>query len=560
MSNKTNKALVAIYARFSTDRQDARSIDDQVRRCRAFAEKQGLTVVAEYADAAQSGAHLERAEMQRLMADVQRAGGPAFSAVLVDDLSRLSRDIWDMGQLVFRHLAGFGITLIDVNTGMSSDNVAARTTFAALGIANDAFLQLVRTETHRGLEGRAIAGFATGDRVYGYRSEKESNPPDPEHPRSVYVIHDGQAEVVRRVFRLYAEGVGQRSIATLLNEERVPAPYDRSHGNKQGKGWGHSTVRAMLLNRRYVGDWSWNVRQWVRVPGKKSKRALRRSEEQVTRRQYPHLAIIDQTLWDQVQARFNERRDPRKGRPVGVGRAPHLLSGLLKCGLCGSSLRIVSSVQKNGRRYANFGCSARDSKGPTACANKTTVAEMTVNREVFAEVSRRLKDPALVDEFLRGYLEQAAARQRADRHAQPEDLLAQFEEQKRRVDRLAEAVANAGWSEALGSRLRDEETKLVELKRKLATQPTPPSKSPKVPTEKWLRERFAQLQQLAEQAPKRGREALQGWFGPVKVFPPHAGAGSHCVATGEIRLGPSNLAETGADSDILTMSHCGGRI
>ncbi len=51
------------------------------------------------------------------------------------------------------------------------------TTFAALGIANDAFLQLVRTETHRGLEGRALGGFATDGRVYGYGSVKETLPP-----------------------------------------------------------------------------------------------------------------------------------------------------------------------------------------------------------------------------------------------------------------------------------------------------------------------------------------------------------------------------------------------
>ena len=113
-----NKSNVAIYARFSTDRQDARSIDDQLRRCRAYAEKQGLRVVAVYMDGAESSAHLERAQMQQMLSDLQRPGGPAFSAVLVDDLSRLSRDIWDMGQLVYRQLAGFGITLVGVNTGM----------------------------------------------------------------------------------------------------------------------------------------------------------------------------------------------------------------------------------------------------------------------------------------------------------------------------------------------------------------------------------------------------------------------------------------------------------
>ncbi len=49
---------VALYARYSTDRQDARSIDDQLRRCRAHAASHGFRVIAEYKDAAISGAHI----------------------------------------------------------------------------------------------------------------------------------------------------------------------------------------------------------------------------------------------------------------------------------------------------------------------------------------------------------------------------------------------------------------------------------------------------------------------------------------------------------------------
>ncbi len=56
------QAAVAVYARYSTERQDARSIDDQVRRCCAFAETRGLEVAGVFKDAAESGAHLERAD------------------------------------------------------------------------------------------------------------------------------------------------------------------------------------------------------------------------------------------------------------------------------------------------------------------------------------------------------------------------------------------------------------------------------------------------------------------------------------------------------------------
>jgi DNA invertase Pin-like site-specific DNA recombinase len=159
---------VAIYARYSTDRQDARSIDDQVRRCRAFAESRGLDVAGVFKDATESGAHLERADLQRLLTEA-RSPRCRFHTVLVDDLSRLSRDLGNTWQIVFRDLATAHVRVIDVSTGMASDSAGARIQFGALALVNDTMLQIVRSETLRGLEGRALAGFRdrpeAGERV-----------------------------------------------------------------------------------------------------------------------------------------------------------------------------------------------------------------------------------------------------------------------------------------------------------------------------------------------------------------------------------------------------------
>ncbi len=97
----TKKIPAAIYARFSTERQDARSIEDQTRRCRRFAEERSYTVVEVFSDAAQSGASLQRAGLQALLAEARGGRRAPFRAVLVDDLSRLSRDLGDTWNLVF---------------------------------------------------------------------------------------------------------------------------------------------------------------------------------------------------------------------------------------------------------------------------------------------------------------------------------------------------------------------------------------------------------------------------------------------------------------------------
>jgi len=152
----------ATYSRYSTDRQDARSLDDQRRRCRAYAAQRGWDIVAEYADAAVSGTHTERRELQQLIAEASRR---AFQTVLVDDLSRLSRDLGDVWNLVFNRFATMGVTVVDITSGISSDSSSARMVFGTMGLVSDVFVQMIRHETHRGLEGRALAGFATGGKT-----------------------------------------------------------------------------------------------------------------------------------------------------------------------------------------------------------------------------------------------------------------------------------------------------------------------------------------------------------------------------------------------------------
>jgi site-specific DNA recombinase len=353
---------VAIYARYSTDRQDARSIDDQLRRCRRYAEERSHQVIAEYKDAAQSGATLHRADMQRLLAEARRGRRCAFRAVLVGDLSRLSRDLGNTWRVVFEDLAAAGVRVIDCSSGMSSTQSGARLAFGAMALVNDTFLQIVRSETHRGLEGRALGGFCAGGRVYGYCTEPEENPPDPERVRKVYCIEKSEVRIVRRVFEAYANGKTLGAIAASLNADGIPAPYDRDYAKRAGKGWGPSTIRAMLRKERYIGRFGWNRRQWIRHPTTGRRVYRERPSDDHVVKELPHLAIVTPELWTRVQTRFSARKGAQ-GRPPGTSRAPRLLAGLLRCGECGSSMVIATVKKKNGVAYGNYGCAAHLRKG-----------------------------------------------------------------------------------------------------------------------------------------------------------------------------------------------------
>lgn len=76
--------------------------------------------MAEYGDAAESGASLDRAGLRQLLAETHKGKRCPFRAVLVDDLSRLSRDLGNTHTLVFSDLRMAAIAVIDVSTGMST--------------------------------------------------------------------------------------------------------------------------------------------------------------------------------------------------------------------------------------------------------------------------------------------------------------------------------------------------------------------------------------------------------------------------------------------------------
>jgi site-specific DNA recombinase len=287
---------VVIYARFSTSMQDARSIDDQIRRCTVFALSKGYEIIAIYKDEAKSGANVDREGLQKLWADIQ-AKGSKVKAVIVDDLSRLSRDLGDAYELVFKKFTSVGVKTIDVMTTLASDQPGAKLMFGVMSLVNSAFLDNLRSEVHRGLEGRAIGGYSTGGRIFGYRSEQEPNPPDKEHPRAVWTVCGQEAGVVKRIFGMALEGLGINKIANKLTLDGVGAP--------RGGKWSPMTVKRILADSRYIGKFVWNKRKNVAVTGNKCKRLIFREESDWRVTEIPGLAIVDKDLFSKVQNRRN---------------------------------------------------------------------------------------------------------------------------------------------------------------------------------------------------------------------------------------------------------------
>ena len=103
----------ALYARFSSDLQRAASIEDQFRNCRKRAVTEGWTVVAEFADAAISGSDSSRPQYKAMIA---AAGRREFDVLILDDLSRLTRDSVEQ-ETTIRRMEFQGIRIVSTVSG-----------------------------------------------------------------------------------------------------------------------------------------------------------------------------------------------------------------------------------------------------------------------------------------------------------------------------------------------------------------------------------------------------------------------------------------------------------
>ena len=263
---------VAIYARYSSDNQRDASIADQLRVCRAFAERQGWTICEEYTDHAVSGATLLRAGFQALMRD---ALNRRFDVVLAESLDRFSRDQEDTAGL-FKRLTFAGVNIVTLAEGdITHLHIGFKGTMNAL------FLKDLAEKTHRGLRGRVEDGKSAGGLCYGYRVVKALNAGTV--TTGEREIDPEQAAVVERIFRDFVAGVSPEAIVKALNREGVAGPFGGSwspstiHGNaKRGTG--------ILNNELYVGRMVWNRLRYVKNPdtGKRVSR-LNPSAEWITK-------------------------------------------------------------------------------------------------------------------------------------------------------------------------------------------------------------------------------------------------------------------------------------
>jgi site-specific DNA recombinase len=412
---------VALYGRYSSEGQREASIDDQFRNCEHYAAREGWQIVERYADKGISGTKDETGR-DGYAAMLKAARGKQFDVLLVDDLSRLSRD--SMKTEEARRLFVFlGVRLIGVSDGIDSAAKGSKALSGFKGLMNDIFLDDLREKTHRGLAGQALKGNNCGGRVYGYKPVPVEHPTEKDEygrPKILAVrreIDEEQARWVRHVFQWYAEGRSPRDIAGKLNLKHVPAPgaaYRRKRPSRCYGTWSASVLHGdlqhatgMLSNPIYIGKAIWNRREWVMNPETKRRVPRLRPEAEWIITEQPELRIIPQALWEQVQRRRKAQAQSQQGH---LGRGPkYLLSGLLKCDECDSNF-VVSD-------YYRYCCGGHLNRRAPVCTNDRRVSRTLVEERCLAGLRDDLLTPDSIERIIKKTARLLAA---SNRERQPE--------------------------------------------------------------------------------------------------------------------------------------------
>jgi site-specific DNA recombinase len=263
---------------------------------------------------------------------------------------------------IHKRLKFSGIEIRTVQDGLTGElHVGVKGLLGAL------YLKDLAQKTHRGQAGIIRDGRHNGGRSFGYH-------PVPGKP-GLLEIDESEAEIVRRIFRDYLDGNTPRDIAVILNQEGIAGP--------RGGHWNASTIagsrtrrNGVLQNELYGGRMVWNRQRFIKDPETGRRVSRPNPHDQWMTADAEHLRIVDKKTWD-------------KARPM------HLLSGLLKCGECGSGY-IGCGSDKRGIRLI---CSRHRETG--LCDNTKSVPRDWVEKYVLMGIEKHLADPEMVAEYVR---------------------------------------------------------------------------------------------------------------------------------------------------------------
>lgn len=426
-----------IYTRVSTEIQgEGYSLPTQLAGCRDYAEQHGYLVDKEFEDL-HTGTEIDRPGLNALLDFVRSA---PVDAVIVYHIDRFSRNVANQAILEME-LAQRG-TLVEYVLGGYDDTPEGEMMKMITGAIAQYENRQRAERSVRGRKGKARAGYVvlTDLRTpYGYDLVTEPH-------KAWLVVNEVEAPVVRQMFAWARAGMPTYSIARELSMFGILTRGDQRAGipKQADRGmWSPSTVRSMLTNSVYKGEWVYFKTRQVKRNGRKTQQA-RPPDEHIP---VPVPAIVDAATWEAVQQQLQRNKQYSRRN----AKRDYLLRGLVRC-QCG---RVWQGVYKSYLQRAYYRCpSGEERQWLQACTVEGGVRQERLEEAIWQAVEEKLLDADL----LRTELAQqraAVAEKRAAYTQRLKAIAAAAADTHRKLGILLDQVLVAGFtSEVIEDRKR----------------------------------------------------------------------------------------------------------
>lgn len=372
---------IAAYLRVSTAEQAeiGYSIDAQENVIRQKCKQERGELVAVYSDKGLSGKSMtKRLQLQQMLQDAKEG---KFDEVWVWKTNRLARNQYDLLTIV-KELEKYNVAFKSCSEAFETSTPAGKLMMNVLASIGEFERETIVDNVKLGMKQKAKTGKWNGGIILGYKSaivnEKESR---------LEIVPD-EAHTVRKIFELYASGKGLKAITNQINHE--------GYKTKKGNMFTTGGVKDILMNPTYTGKIRYNVREnW----SEKRRKGINKNPIIVDGE---HEAIIPIDLWDKVQEMYKMK----SGKPKKTFESNYLLTGLMKCPVCGASMVAARSKKKrkdgtfNVTRY--YVCGNWRNKGTAACNSNgvraeyaeeyvlTRIEEVIVNEKILKSIVKNL--------------------------------------------------------------------------------------------------------------------------------------------------------------------------
>ena len=383
------KIKVYLYTRVSTTMQiDGYSLDAQKTKMKAFCDYNEYKIVGEYEDAGKSGKSIEgRVSFNQMMEDI-KSGKDGVSYVLVFKLSRFGRNAADV-LATLQVMQDFGVNLICVEDGIDSSKDAGKLMISVLSAVAEIERENIRVQTMEGRmqkarEGKWNGGFAP----YGYSLIDGK-----------LVVNEEEAVAIRMIFDQYVNtDLGANGIAKYLENHGI---HKIARQNGKNPLFDAALIRRIIQNPVYSGKISYGRRRTEKVHG------TRNEYRQVKKDDYLlvdglHEALVSEEVWEQAQVKVAAQAKKYEKVNRDKKEKIHLLSGILKCPVCGAGMYGNKSIKKrkDGSNYKDFyyyGCKHRNMTRGHKCDYKKQVHEEMLDASVAEVISKLVSNPKFSD-------------------------------------------------------------------------------------------------------------------------------------------------------------------